>query len=121
MAQREAVGVDGCKSGWIAIILEEGAYHEACFFRDFASLYGATPDARVIAVDIPISLPEREPRQADLAAKKLLTTSSTPPRRHGRRSALRAAKRASCRMTRENSTALAPSPFGTDKDYRDNQ
>jgi predicted RNase H-like nuclease len=85
MAQRVVLGVDGCKAGWIAIVLEEGAFLEVRFFHDFASLYKETPDARIIAVDIPIGLPAREPRKADLAAKKVLkerasTLFLTPPR-----------------------------------------
>jgi predicted RNase H-like nuclease len=59
----EVVGVDGCPGGWVA----------------------AVPLDAVVAVDIPIGLPERGWREADAAARKFLrgqasSVFSTPPR-----------------------------------------
>jgi predicted RNase H-like nuclease len=72
MRSMNVLGVDGCRAGWIAVLLEDGVYRKAFFFQDFASLYRTATDARIVAVDIPIGLPERGPREADLAAKKVL-------------------------------------------------
>jgi predicted RNase H-like nuclease len=64
------VGIDGSKRGWIA------AYDNGTQIRleEHATLDGliADPWITVAVVDIPIGLPERGPRQADLMARKLL-------------------------------------------------
>jgi predicted RNase H-like nuclease len=66
-----AVGVDGYPRGWVAISLIEGRFHRAGLFASFSEVIAAFPDA-VIAVDIPIGLPHREPRQADLDARRFV-------------------------------------------------
>ncbi len=54
------VGVDGCKGGWIAVSRAKPDAHPAVnIHRDFASLLSAYPDNAIIAVDMPIGLPER--------------------------------------------------------------
>jgi predicted RNase H-like nuclease len=53
------VGIDGCESAWIAIAL--------------------TPDAEVIAIDIPIGLPVAGRREADLAAESFLGSQRNTP------------------------------------------
>jgi len=66
-------GVDGCPKGWIAIVLEDGRFARAELARTFADLLIHLTDAQVIAVDIPIGLPDgSEPRAADVEAKKRL-------------------------------------------------
>ncbi len=52
------VGVDGCPGGWIAVCGEEGSSPAAAVFPTFAALLDAFPSAAVIAVDMPIGLPE---------------------------------------------------------------
>ncbi len=53
------VGVDGCKSGWIAVSRRAGdGQPTAAVFGSFAELVDAFPDDAVIAVDMPIGLPE---------------------------------------------------------------
>ena len=71
----QVIGVDGCKGGWVAVALEDGVFAGATRYPDFRELVKAQPDALVIAVDIPIGLPEGasdHPRAGDLAARKLL-------------------------------------------------
>jgi predicted RNase H-like nuclease len=52
-------GVDGCKAGWIAVIDCPGAPLEAEVHRSFADVLAALPGDAIIAVDMPIGLPER--------------------------------------------------------------
>jgi predicted RNase H-like nuclease len=51
-------GVDGCPKGWIAIVLDDGRFARAEFAATFADLLPNLADAEVIAVDIPIGLPD---------------------------------------------------------------
>jgi predicted RNase H-like nuclease len=79
-------GVDGWRRGWVAVTLRGGAFHEALTAATFAELLVKLRESTVIAVDIPIGLPDGpEPRAADLAARRLLgrrgpTVFLTPPR-----------------------------------------
>lgn len=83
----EVVGVDAFSKGWVAVRLEDGAFGGAATLEDFQSLVEAFPPRCVIAVDIPIGLPQgTEPRAADAAARAFLqggasTVFSVPPRR----------------------------------------
>jgi predicted RNase H-like nuclease len=82
----QVAGVDGCRKGWIAIVLEEGRFARAEFSPTFAELLIQLTDAQVIAVDIPIGLPDgSEPRAADIEARKRIgrrrsSVFPTPPR-----------------------------------------
>ena len=79
------VGVDGCKIGWIAVVLIDGqapSAHHLAVIDDVATV---APDAEVIGVDIPIGFATTTPRGADLAARALLgvrrnSVFTTPPR-----------------------------------------
>ncbi|MEZ5871409.1 MAG: DUF429 domain-containing protein [Nitratireductor sp.] len=51
-------GVDGCKAGWIAAIVLPGATIETKVFSSFAEILGSVPADAIIAVDMPIGLPE---------------------------------------------------------------
>jgi predicted RNase H-like nuclease len=66
-------GADGCKAGWIAILknLDTGciSWRVCSAMRELA--YGE-PAPQVIALDIPIGLPEYGARACDLDARKLL-------------------------------------------------
>lgn len=55
-------GVDGCKAGWVAVISRPGSAPSVDVFRTFASLVDALPEDAIIAVDMPIGLPERTGR-----------------------------------------------------------
>jgi predicted RNase H-like nuclease len=59
------VGADGCKAGWIAVRHEPGSTPRnpgstpsVEVFASFAALLAASPDDAVVAVDMPIGLPE---------------------------------------------------------------
>lgn len=54
-----AAGVDGCKAGWVAVI-RHGADvpPQARVFGSFEALLAALPDDAVVAVDMPIGLPD---------------------------------------------------------------
>jgi predicted RNase H-like nuclease len=60
-AGTRVAGVDGCKAGWIAVIrnLDDPAELELIVVPTFAGLVGFTPHLAVIAVDMPIGLPDR--------------------------------------------------------------
>jgi predicted RNase H-like nuclease len=51
-------GVDGCRGGWVAVHGEPAA-PTLSVFPDFASLVGFLDPATIIAVDMPIGLPDR--------------------------------------------------------------
>lgn len=67
-----AVGVDACKTGWIAVVLREGAEADSYFLPVIEALRSAIPDAKTVAIDIPIGLPDVGRRQADIEAKAFL-------------------------------------------------
>lgn len=66
------VGVDACKRGWIAVVLRPGALPEAHYLPAIEELSSTVPGAQVVAVDIPIGLPETGRRDADVEARKVL-------------------------------------------------
>lgn len=51
-------GVDGCKAGWVAVIREPGRAATACAVGSFAALIDTLPGKAVIAVDMPVGLPD---------------------------------------------------------------
>jgi predicted RNase H-like nuclease len=62
-------GVDACRGGWIAIVLEDGRFADALFASGFVRLLDGLARAAAVGVDIPIGLPEEGQRAADLAAR----------------------------------------------------
>lgn len=52
------VGADGCKAGWIAVRRAPSAAPSVEVFASFAALLSANTDDAVVAVDMPIGLPE---------------------------------------------------------------
>jgi predicted RNase H-like nuclease len=67
-----AVGADACNTGWIAAVADDERVRDVHYLPEIASLPVIVPDANVVAIDIPIGLPESGRRQADLAARSLL-------------------------------------------------
>lgn len=53
------VGVDGCKAGWIAAVAEPSEPHRLAVYPSFGDLITDVPPDSVIAVDMPIGLPDR--------------------------------------------------------------
>jgi predicted RNase H-like nuclease len=77
IASAQIAGVVGCKAGWIAVILQPDspARAEAKVFENFMKLAGVLNPDSIIAVDMPIGLPERASkggRAPDWAAKEFL-------------------------------------------------
>lgn len=70
-------GVDGCPGGWLAVLRswDDPASARAEIFPTFASLLAHTPRFAMIAIDIPIGLPDSAElggRSADVAARTVL-------------------------------------------------
>lgn len=63
-------GVDGCRSKWLAIAQEPGRRHYAATVLQTEELASQSWD--LIAIDIPIGLPDRGAREADVAARKFI-------------------------------------------------
>jgi predicted RNase H-like nuclease len=70
-------GVDGCKGGWVVVTSDEKGRHlEGAVVGTFAEVLTHCADAHLIAVDMPIGLPEQVEhggREADRLARKLLS------------------------------------------------
>lgn len=66
------VGVDGCRAGWVAAVLDTGSNRLAFqVFRRVDALFRAFEDAACIAIDIPIGLTDG-PRECDVLARKFI-------------------------------------------------
>ena len=67
------IGVDGCRSGWLAVSKESGQLRYR-IFPNACALAQAFPDAQRICIDIPIGLPWRDCaiRPPDPLARRLL-------------------------------------------------
>ena len=80
------IGVDGCKGGWVFVRLENGAFASAALYERFAAGVGASGDADVTGVDIPIGYPSppAQQRAADVAARAMVRplTSTVFPAPH---------------------------------------
>lgn len=63
-------GVDGCRGGWLAAVLD-GAHLSWRLVPAFRDLYDDTT-LSVIAIDVPIGLPESGPRACDVQARALI-------------------------------------------------
>ena len=56
--KRMVVGVDGCPGGWIAVWRQGGGEPSVRVFPAFAELIDAVSEDAIVAVDMPIGLPE---------------------------------------------------------------
>jgi len=65
------VGIDGFRSGWVAIGIGEG-FEAARATSSFAELMEAFADAEAIGVDMPLGLTDDRDREADAAARASL-------------------------------------------------
>ncbi len=63
-------GLDGFKEKWLAVVLDDGAFAEACVFATAAEAFDELTDCAAIGIDVPIGLPDRPPRQADREARR---------------------------------------------------
>jgi len=74
------LGLDGCKKGWIGVVLSPAASPAVMFgasVEEVVAAARALDSIEVIAVDIPIGLPESGSRQADALARKQLGSRSS--------------------------------------------
>lgn len=68
----KSIGIDGCRSGWFAVVIEDDAsWHTTCY-NNINEFWKDHQDAETILIDIPIGLPEKGRREADLEGRKLL-------------------------------------------------
>lgn len=67
-------GVDGCRAGWLLLVedTENGKSISATVLPTSESLFKCIADLKVVTIDIPIGLTEREPRTCDTTARQLL-------------------------------------------------
>jgi len=66
-------GVDGCKRGWVAVVLIGGRFREARLIEGVESAFAELADVGRIAIDVPIGY---GPREADGLARELVGGSS---------------------------------------------
>jgi predicted RNase H-like nuclease len=71
---RALVGVDGCKAGWIAVCQDQDSARSVAVFSRFAALLATLPADAILAVDMPIGLPEfsRGGRGPEMLVRPLL-------------------------------------------------
>lgn len=65
----EVIGLDGCRSGWVGVVLRGGRFFRALLVERAAAAAVAVPEAVAVAVDIPIGLPATGRRTADQLAR----------------------------------------------------
>jgi len=78
-------GVDACRGGWVAIVLNAGHFSDAHIAATFEQILGTLQYAEAVGVDIPIGLPSEGVRAADAAARAFVgprrsSVFPTPPR-----------------------------------------
>ena len=71
-AVNQVVGVDAYRGGWVAVALRDGSLRHCKLYERITHLLEDHPEATVVAVDIPIGLPEAGVRRADLEAREFV-------------------------------------------------
>jgi predicted RNase H-like nuclease len=66
------VGIDGCRTGWIAVELRPGCEPRTHFLAHISAVVSLVPDVAGIGIDIPIGLIDTGPRRADIEARAFL-------------------------------------------------
>lgn len=104
LVSHTVLGVDGCRSGWIGIVPHAGGAL-GYFGATIAELVAAADpagEAAVVAIDIPIGLPDAGPRRADIEARAAIGARRASVFLTPARAALRAADHAAAvRISRE--------------------
>ena len=101
------VGVDGYRRGWVAVELGGTTFLRARVFATIADVAAAFPDAYVIAVDIPIGLPDHGTRAADVAARTFLGRRASSVFTTPTRAAIEAPDYAAARRLQPSTSAQA--------------
>src|SRR5690349_15267541 len=80
------VGVDHCKGHWLCVARRLPRTEFVAEVRDLRGVFELARLADVVAIDLPIGLPDRDERACDLAARSVLGTEraacliAVPPR-----------------------------------------
>lgn len=70
---RAVAGIDGCRSGWLCLVLElESGRLEPHILPQIAELLALQPRPVLVAIDVPIGLPDAGPRVCDREARRKL-------------------------------------------------
>lgn len=69
---REVAGVDGCRVGWLMVRQGEDGSITSSVHALAQDLFAAASQVAVLAIDIPIGLPDGGPRKCDLEARRLI-------------------------------------------------
>ena len=72
------VGLDGCPTGWIAAVVDDGRLAAVEYVKCARAALEAYLDAEAFAFDIPITLSRTGDREADGAARSFLPTGRAP-------------------------------------------
>jgi len=72
MTSTNAVGVDACARGWVAVALTGTGVERVWFGTDLASLLGDVAQGTTIGIDLPLGGVATGWRTADLAARRML-------------------------------------------------
>ncbi len=74
------LGVDACPAGWVGVVLDpdrRASVFVAATITELVGLVRETHDVAVVAVDIPIGLPDTSGRLADAEARRVLVGKSS--------------------------------------------
>ena len=90
------LGVDACKAGWVGVLLADStaSIHVAATVRKLLEAADVEAWAEVVAIDIPIGLPDASRRAADALARRRVGPRSSSVFTTATRAALRAATHA---------------------------
>ncbi|TWT49365.1 hypothetical protein Pla22_45610 [Rubripirellula amarantea] len=67
----DVIGIDGWKRKWIGVVINSNGFQEAKIYHDLGDvIVNATYE--VIAIDVPIGLPQRPPRDADVLVRGMI-------------------------------------------------
>jgi predicted RNase H-like nuclease len=70
----KVIGIDGCRTGWFAVIAYDNIIYEYGIFKNISSFWDKHGDSDLILIDIPIGLIDNDTdeRKCDKAARKAL-------------------------------------------------
>ncbi|HTN78063.1 MAG TPA: DUF429 domain-containing protein [Acidimicrobiales bacterium] len=66
------LGVDGCRGGWVGVVLSDGSSPTAIVERSISGLAALAGEIDAIGIDIPIHLDEDRDRPCDTAARRFI-------------------------------------------------
>ncbi|NKQ55808.1 DUF429 domain-containing protein [Amycolatopsis sp. K13G38] len=66
------LGADACRAGWVGVTLDDVRAYVAATIGELVELAEADGPVEVVGIDIPIGLPDRGRRQADVLARQAI-------------------------------------------------